>query len=603
LDITADRKKAQEGGKVVEEKKVTSIVLVQLPKKLSYFVGATSIDPAGGQICAIFDDGAFEMVPMTHPMISFSFNSDTEGPTLVTVSFKDQSLMFQAYIRKPVIRKFQILTPPQKRDYLVGERVDLTGLQLQAEYETGEKVPFKDIPETDYTVKQGDAVYPLNINGITVPIYIRVKDASLVSIRMGKLPNMTEYLERKDPFNVSGATVIKVYDSGVEQEVPLPYSTVRGFSNLVPGPLTLTVQIEGKVTTFEVTILEKKAVRLNVDVPPFRTSYTEGEAINMDGARVSVEYNNGETRFCDDWDYEPKVAKYGADDMVTLKVSDAVAQVPITVSPRQLLSISVCKLPDKTQYHERREKLDVTGAELELRYDYGEPDVMPIKADMVKGFDNRMAGECQVEVQYQGLATNFKVDILPQQLLGIMVTQMPEKVDYAPGEMFDKKGLIVSGFYDSGVLEPIRSYAIEPDRPLQESDVAILVTSMDKTAVIPIKVAMMFQTKPEQPQSWESDIPILDMSGGRGEEVSKKETEQTVNPTPVTAPETPPIPQEWQAAGPFPDPSTGFGIPPETVLDINPAKPAEEPPKKKSSFWGGRRLFYPNTSKYRGEEL
>ena len=78
-----------------------------------------------------------------------------------------------------------------------------------------------------------------------------------------------------------------------------------------------------------------------------------------------------------------------------------------------------------------------------------------------------------------------------------MITQMPEKTDYAPGESFDAKGMIVSGFYDSGMIEPIRSYAISPDRPLQEGDVAILISSVDKTAVVPIKVGEMFRPKPQ----------------------------------------------------------------------------------------------------------
>ena len=248
------------------EKKVTSIVLVQLPKKLSYFVGSKTIDPAGGQICAIYDDGSFDTISMSKPEIEFSFDSSKEGPTLVTVSFGGQSQMFQAYIRTPVIRRFQILTPPVKREYLVGEKLDLAGLQLQAEYETGERVPFEDIPAADYSIKQGDAVYPLSINGITVPIYIRVADASLVGIRMGKLPNMTEYLERKDKFNAAGGTIFKIYNSGVEQEMSLPYNAVRGFSNLTPGPQTLTVQLDGYTTSFDITIVEKKAIKLTVDV-------------------------------------------------------------------------------------------------------------------------------------------------------------------------------------------------------------------------------------------------------------------------------------------------------------------------------------------------
>jgi len=486
---------------MMPEKNVSTIVLVQLPKKLSYLVGDKDIDPGGGQVCVIYNDGSFDIMAMANPAISFAFDFSSEGPSLVTVKYGNHSQMFQVFVREPVIRKFHITTPPAKRTYLVGEKLDLSGLELMAEYETGERVPYRNIPEIDYSVKRGDAVYPLEIAGITIPIYIKANDSKIVGIRMGKLPNIQEYLERKDKFEPAGATIIQKYDSGVEEEVPLPYSSVRGFSNLVPGPLTLTVQINNLSTTFEVKIIEKKVVKLTVDIPPFKTSYTEGEKIEMDGIRVSAEYDNGENHICEDWDYDPKTAKLG-ETIIQITSGAAKAQQPIVVSPRQLMSIRVSKLPDKTKYRENNEQLDVTGAELELSYDYGEPILVPMTNDMVKGFDNRRAGECRVEVQYQGLAANFTVDIIPQKLLGITVTQMPEKTEYAPGDLFDKKGLIVSGFYDSGQLAPLRSYIVEPDRPLKESDVAVLITSLDKKAVVPIKVGEMFRPKPIQPVEW-----------------------------------------------------------------------------------------------------
>lgn len=262
----------------------------------------------------------------------------------------------------------------------------------------------------------------------------------------------------------------------------------------------MTVQIGQHSTSFEVLIKEKKPIRATIDTQPFRTNYTEGEDISMDGVRVSVQYDNGETRICDDWDYEPKKAVLG-EETITIKVGGASARLPITVAPRQLMRIQMKNLPRKTQYKENLEQLEVDGAELELDFDFGDPVVVPVSQAMVKGFDNRRAGECRIEVQYRGLATEFSVDILPQTLLGITVTQMPDKLDYAPGELFDPKGLVVSGFYDSGLMEPLRSYAVEPDRPLQEGDVAVLITCMTKTTVIPIKVAEMFRPTAPSPEA------------------------------------------------------------------------------------------------------
>lgn len=210
---------------------VTSLVIVNLPKNLNCFVGSNTLDLAGGQLCALFDDGTFKTFSMTQSDVTLSLDTSKEGPTLATVTYGGQSQMFQAYVRTPVIRKFMVDSPPDKTHYLAGEKLDLAGLKLTALYETGEKVPYPDIPAVDHIVSFGEAVYPLTINGISVPIYLKVDDAKIVGIRMGKLPNQTEYLERRDKFNPAGATIIQKYDSGAEQEVPLPYTAVRGFSS------------------------------------------------------------------------------------------------------------------------------------------------------------------------------------------------------------------------------------------------------------------------------------------------------------------------------------------------------------------------------------
>lgn len=67
--------------------------------------------------------------------------------------------------------------------------------------------------------------------------------------------------------------------------------------------------------------------------------------------------------------------------------------------------------------------------------------------------------------------------------------------------------MIVSGFYNNGLMFPISAYAIEPGGPLKEGDVAIVVTSMDKTAVIPIKVSEAY--RPIEPKEiLDADMPI-----------------------------------------------------------------------------------------------
>lgn len=195
--------------------------------------------------------------------VTISFDSSSEGPSVATLSYAGPSTMFQLFIRMPIVRKFTVTKAPDKKSYLAGEKLDLSGLVLTAEYETGEKRIWEDIPEVDYRVKQGDTVYPLNISGISVPIYIKVAAANITGIRMGKPPDKLEYLERKDHFSAGGGSIFRIFDSGVEEELPLPQESVRGFSNLNPGTQTLTVQIGRYTTQFDVTIMlrDKNLIR------------------------------------------------------------------------------------------------------------------------------------------------------------------------------------------------------------------------------------------------------------------------------------------------------------------------------------------------------
>lgn len=537
----------------MSDKKVTALVLVELPRKLNYFVGAKELDLSGGAVCVVYEDGTFGQKPMS-PEMETKFDSSREGVTVAKLKYMGQEVLFQIHLRTPQVRRFIVEKPPEKTQYLAGEKLSLDGLALSAEYETGEKALWKSIPNVDYTVKEGDAVFPLTISGITVPIYIKVAAAKVVSIQMGSLPQKTEYLERAEQFDPSGGTVKQIYDSGTEKEIPLTVHMVRGFSNLEPGKQTLTVQIGPMTTTFPVTIRAKHVTRLNIISGLSKANYTEGQEIQIDGLRLAAEYDNGETHIIEEFDWEPKVADLDC-LAVTISAEGATVDVPIGVNPRQITGIFIKRLPDKVKYLEKKDTIEAAGGLLGVEYNFGTAAVIDITKEMLHGFDNRRAGECVVEVQYKGFTTTFSVEITPQQLIGLLITKMPNRTTYAAGEQFDPTGLAVSGFYNNGLLQPITSYAIMPERPLEEQDVAVTIWNMDKTAVIPISVDEQYRT-PVKEKSIEEFV---------------QEVEIEINKQTCSIPSPPPSPP------PEPEKTEGKGI----------------------TSWG-KRLFYPSASKLRG---
>ena len=85
---------------------IKSLVLVRLPDKLDYFTGEKDLNLAGGEVCAIQEDGTFKVLPMDAETMPVQFDGSAEGPALVTLKYEDQELIFQIYIREPVIKKF-----------------------------------------------------------------------------------------------------------------------------------------------------------------------------------------------------------------------------------------------------------------------------------------------------------------------------------------------------------------------------------------------------------------------------------------------------------------------------------------------------------------
>ena len=71
----------------MSEKSVSSLVIMTLPKNLDCLIGGKGVDPAGGRICAIFDDGDFKEIPMTNEEVSIECPTDKEGNSLATVFY------------------------------------------------------------------------------------------------------------------------------------------------------------------------------------------------------------------------------------------------------------------------------------------------------------------------------------------------------------------------------------------------------------------------------------------------------------------------------------------------------------------------------------
>lgn len=145
--------------------------------------------------------------------------------------------------------------------------------------------------------------------------------------------------------------------------------------------------------------------------------------------------------------------------------------------------------PDKTEYLEGKDELDLTGGKVKLLYSDGSCEEYDLTAEMVSGFDNTVVGTQTLTVTYGEFTATFDVEIIAKSLESIEITAQPGKLEYAEGEELDLTGLEVTAYYDngtSGVLAP-EAYEVS-GYEATEGEHTITVTFGGKTAEFTVTV-------------------------------------------------------------------------------------------------------------------
>lgn len=114
-------------------------------------------------------------------------------------------------------------------------------------------------------------------------------------------------------------------------------------------------------------------------------------------------------------------------------------------------SISVVALPDKVNYLEGKDELDLTGGIITVYYD-DSTSTMPMTPDMITGFDNSKPGTQTLTVTYLGKTATFDVVIKAKSLVGFELVKNPVKTVYKEGEALTLEGIVGRFTYDNGAI-------------------------------------------------------------------------------------------------------------------------------------------------------
>lgn len=242
----------------------------------------------------------------------------------------------------------------------------------------------------------------------------------------------------------------------------------------------------GKIQLDNLKIYEDKISSLTL-TPPTKTSYALDEELNLDGMVAKLNYSDksvGTTAYTVSGYDKTKVGK----QTVTVSYGDYSANFDVTVNG--ISSIEVTP-PTKTTYLEGQD-LNTDGMVVTAVTSDNQRITVPAGYS-VRGFNKTKLGKQTITVTYQGLSTEFEVNV--NSVKSIELTK-PTKLEYKYGESLDTSGMSVKAIYDDNQSEVIKSdYSVTGYDKTKSGTQTITVTYRNQTATFDVTVAEPVITK------------------------------------------------------------------------------------------------------------
>lgn len=472
----------------VLKKKIMFCVLQSQPNRVIYPEGTKEIDLTGALVKVCYSDKTIETIAVTHDMIE-PVSFDKVGTYNLKVLYGSCENMYIGITIKPKeIVGISVIKNPNKTRYIAGELLDTTGMVLQIEYDNAEKEFIYDYKCENVVLKNGEVAIQLKYDANhSFPLFVSVVDNELIGIELVSLPDKVDYIERKDTLDVTGAAIAKCYSNGSKEVIPITLNMTNGFDNRFIGRCKVYVLYERFRESFDVNILKKEISSIEITRIPNKSIYSEGETIDLTGIVIKGHYNNNTVEDVLDYVIETKCLRLG-DNEVVISYNGVKTSFPVTVTPRSVEAISVSNMPNKLSYKQDVEDFDASGGKVLIIYNNGTSDYVDMNRTVIDNFDNSVAGDCYVQISYEGCTTSFKVNVIPKTLLGISITNMPKNTVFKVGDFFTAEDMVITAFYDNGTTEVLKHYAVLPNSILTENMNSVVISYDDKTAILPIKV-------------------------------------------------------------------------------------------------------------------
>src|SRR5699024_1137375 len=117
------------------ERIITSIKVEGIVK--TKYVEGQSLDLTGGKVIVSYNDDTSEEIDLTSDMIS-GYDKDHLGKQTITVTYQGKTASFEVEVIKKEATKIELVTLPNKVEYIRGQKLDPDGARIKVTYNDGD---------------------------------------------------------------------------------------------------------------------------------------------------------------------------------------------------------------------------------------------------------------------------------------------------------------------------------------------------------------------------------------------------------------------------------------------------------------------------------
>ena len=516
----------------VEEKKLTRIEVTNKPDKTVYKEGQ-DVDIKGMIITAYYNDETNKTT--TGYSVTNGTNLKKEQ-TSITIKYKEGGITKQTTQAITVLEKeltgIAVTNSPTKTSYIEGQSFNKKGMVITASYDdgtSGEVIGYSLLNIDNLEAGQTSITISYTEGEVTKTTTqeITVSAKKLTGIAVTNGPTKTSYVEGQD-FDATGMKITASYNNGTSKAVT-GYTITNG-TNLSTEQTSIIISYTEREVTKEteqaITVVEKELTGIAVTHKPDKTSYIEGQDVDIKGMIITAYYNDETNKTTTGYSVTNGTNLKKEQTSITIRYTEGgitkKIEQEITVAEKVLTGIEVTNGPTKTDYIEGQ-NFDETEMVVTASYNNGKSKAVT-EYTIINGM-NLKKEQTSITISYtEGeitKETTQEITVAEKVLTGIVVTHKPDKTSYIEGQNVDIKGMVITAYYNSGNRKTVTGYTVINGTNLKKNQTNITIRytegevtkEVTQTIIVEEKVLTQIEIK-ENPTKMEYYVgEKLDLTG------------------------------------------------------------------------------------------